>query len=99
MSQNDRDYSEKRDYIRMRLEAPVTLHHDGKAIPALCLDLSSTGMQLEAESALNMGDKVRVHIASEHNALRGLDAQAEVVRVSPMDDGRQALGLAIISMN
>ncbi|WNF45159.1 PilZ domain-containing protein [Pseudomonas sp. SG20056] len=99
MSQNDRAYSEKRDYIRMRLEAPVTLHHDGKEIPALCLDLSSTGMQLEAESAVKMGDKVRVHIASDHNELRGLDAQAEVMRVSTLEDGRQALGLAIISMS
>ena len=99
MSQNDRDYSEKRDYIRMRLEAPVTLHHDGKEFPALCLDLSSTGMQLEAESAVKMGDKVRIHIASDHNELRGLDAQAKVVRVSAMDGGRQALGLAIISMS
>ncbi len=99
MSQNDRDYSEKRDYIRMRLEAHVTLHHDGKEIPALCLDLSSTGMQLEAESAVRMGDNVRVHIASDHNELRGLDAHAEVVRVSAMEDGRQAIGLSIISMN
>lgn len=99
MSQNDRAYSEKRDYIRMRLEAPVTLHYDGQEIPALCLDLSSTGMQLEAASAVNMGDKVRVHIASDHNELRGLDAEAEVVRVAAMEDGRQALGLAIISMS
>jgi c-di-GMP-binding flagellar brake protein YcgR len=99
MSQNDRDYSEKRDYIRMRLEAPVTLHHGGKEIPALCLDLSSTGMQLEADSAVSMGDKVRIHIASDHNELRGLDAQAEVVRISAMDDGRQSIGLTIISMS
>ncbi|HEX5842623.1 MAG TPA: PilZ domain-containing protein [Pseudomonas sp.] len=98
MSQNDHAYSEKRDYIRMRLEAPVTLHYAGQEVPALCLDLSSTGMQLEAQSALRMGDMVKVHIASDHNELRGLDAQAEVVRVSTMDDGRQALGLAIISM-
>ena len=99
MSQNDHAYSEKRDYIRMRLEAPVTLLYAGKELPALCLDLSSTGMQLEAESALQMGDKVRIHIASDHNELRGLDAQAEVVRVGTMEDGRQALGLAIISMS
>ena len=99
MSQNDRDYSEKRDYIRMRLEAPVTLHHDGKEIPALCLDLSSTGMQLEAESTVKMGDKVRVHIASEHNELRGLDAHAEVMRIAVLENGKQALGLAIISMS
>jgi hypothetical protein len=98
MSQNDRAYSEKRDYIRMRLEAPVTLHHDGKEIPALCLDLSSTGMQLEARSTVSIGDKVRVHIASDHNKLSGLDAEAEVVRVAALEDGRQSVGLAILSM-
>ena len=56
MSQSDRAYSEKRDYIRMRLEAPVTLHHAGREIPALCLDLSSSGMQLEAECVLKLGE-------------------------------------------
>ena len=99
MSQSNHDYSEKRDYIRMRLEAPVTLHHAGKEIPALCLDLSSTGMQLEVESALKMGDKIKVHIASDHNQLKGLVAEAEVVRVSDLDNGRQTLGLTILSMS
>ncbi|HLD68252.1 MAG TPA: PilZ domain-containing protein [Pseudomonas sp.] len=98
MSQNDRDYSEKRDYIRMRMEAPVTLQHGGRDIPALCLDLSSTGMQLEAESSVSLGDKVKVHIASDHNQLKGLEAEAEVVRVSDLGQGRQSLGLAILSM-
>ena len=55
-------------------------------------------MQIEAECALRMGDKVKVHIASDHNELKGLDAEAEVVRVTDLDNGRQALGLAIISM-
>lgn len=98
MSQNDRDYSEKRDYIRMRMEAPVTLQHGGRDIPALCLDLSSTGMQLEADSNVSLGDKVKVHIASDHNQLKGLEAEAEVVRVSDLGQGRQSLGLAILSM-
>lgn len=99
MSQNDRAYSEKRDYIRMRLETAVILHHAGQEIPALCLDLSSTGMQIEAEVALSTGDKVKVHIPSEHSELAGLDAHAEVVRVNDLADGRQSLGLAIISMS
>jgi hypothetical protein len=98
MSQSDHAYSEKRDYIRMRLEAPVTLHHARGDVSALCLDLSSTGMQIEAECSLRMGDKVKVHIASDHNELKGLDAEAEVVRVTDLDNGRQALGLAIILM-
>lgn len=99
MSQSDHAYSEKRDYIRMRLEAPVTLQHGGREFPALCLDLSSTGMQLEAECSLRLGDKVSVHIASEHNQLNGLDAEAEVVRATDLGNGRQALGLAIVSMS
>ena len=99
MSQNDRAYSEKRDYIRMRLEAPVILHHAGQKIEAQCLDLSSTGMQVEANCQIAVGDRVKVHIPSEHSELKGLDAQTEVVRISQLDDGRQSLGLAILSMS
>lgn len=99
MSQSDRDYEEKRDYIRMRLETQVTLHHGGQAIPALCRDLSSTGMQLEAQSQAQAGDKVRVSIPSGHGSLKGLEAEAEVVRVTNQEGGRQILGLAVISMN
>lgn len=99
MSQNDRAYSEKRDYIRMRLETSVILHHAGREIPALCLDLSSTGMQIEATAALTIGEHVKVHIPSEHSALPSLDAHAEVVRVSDLGGGRQSLGLAISSMS
>ena len=58
MSQNDRAYSEKRDFIRMRLEAPVILHHAGQEIEAQCLDLSSTGMQVEANCQIAVGDRV-----------------------------------------
>jgi len=99
MSNSNHDYSEKRDYIRMRLEAPVTVQHAGREIPSLCLDLSSTGMQLEVECALKVGDKIKVHIASDHNQLKGLIAEAEVVRVTDLDNGRQNLGLAILSMS
>ena len=99
MSQNDRAYSAKRDFIRMQLETPVPLHHAGQEIQALCLDLSSTGMQVEANCQVAMGDQVKVHIPSEHSELKGLDAHAEVVRVTPLEDGRTAIGLAILSMS
>lgn len=32
MSQNDRDYAEKRDYIRMRVDADITLLYAGQII-------------------------------------------------------------------
>ncbi|SDI49787.1 PilZ domain-containing protein [Pseudomonas flavescens] len=99
MSQSDRDYEEKRDYIRMRLETQVTLHHGGQEIPALCLDLSSTGMQLEAQCNVQVGDKVRVWVPSGHGELKGLETEAEVVRVTEQEGGRQILGLAVVSMS
>jgi hypothetical protein len=99
MSQNDRAYSEKRDFIRMQLETQVTLYHADQEIQAQCLDLSSTGMQVEANCQVAMGDQVKVHIPSDHGELKGLDAQAEVVRVTPLDNGRTSIGLAILSMS
>jgi hypothetical protein len=54
---NYRIYSEKRDYIRMQMEAAVALHLDDQVTPARCLDLSSTGMQVEATSCLVMGQQ------------------------------------------
>ncbi len=99
MSQRDRDYSEKRDFIRMQIDTPITLSQGGQVIQGVCQDLSSTGMQVLAATQFNMGDRIRVQIPSEHAELKGLDAQTEVVRVGTSEDGRQSLGLAILSMS
>lgn len=99
MSLDDRNYSEKRDFIRMQLQSKAILEHAGQQYPALCLDLSSSGMQLEASVELAVGDRVRVLIPSEHNALKGLEADAEVVRVGESANGIRTLGLAILGMS
>lgn len=99
MTQRDRDYSEKRDFIRMQIETAITLMDGTRNYEATCLDLSSTGMQVLAATQFKMGDKVKVHIPSEHNELKGLEAETEVVRVGSHEDGRQSLGLAILSMS
>ena len=98
MSLDDRAYSEKRDFIRMRVEAEVILEHEGKQYPAKCLDLSSTGMQVEVDAPLQLADRLQVRIPSEHSQLRGLDADVEGVRCSRLDDGRLSLGLTILAM-
>ena len=99
MTQSDRNYSEKRDFIRMHVDTPISLSKDGQSFPGTCLDLSSTGMQVEASASLQLGDRVRVFIPSEHKELKGLDAETEVVRAEALADGRQSLGLAILSMS
>ncbi|MDB5983792.1 MAG: hypothetical protein JWQ69_4807 [Pseudomonas sp.] len=99
MSQNDRDYAEKRDYIRMRVDADITLLYAGQIIPAVCVDLSSSGMQVQVPRSFKVGDKLSVRIDSEHSALKGLEAETEVVWLADQDEGGQKLGLTIISMN
>lgn len=99
MSQKDRDYTEKRDFIRMRMGATGTLSVGGQEHPMHCQDLSATGMQVEARTQLSPGDKVQVRIDSGYKDLPGLKAEAEVVRVAALEDGRQSLGLAILSMS
>lgn len=99
MSQTDRDYSEKRDYIRMRVDADITLIHAGDLIPAVCIDLSSSGMQVQATRSFLVGDRLSVRIDSEHAALKGLEAETEVVWVHQQDAGGQKLGLTILRMN
>jgi hypothetical protein len=99
MTTNGRDYDEKRDYIRMRVDADISLLYAGQIIPAVCIDLSSSGMQVQAPRTFQVGDKLSVRIDSEHTALKGLEAETEVVWLTDMEDGGQKLGLTIISMS
>jgi len=98
MTQTDRDFAEKRDFIRMTVNAKVFLLVKGQRILGVCRDLSSTGLQIEARSALQVGAIIDIHLPSEHAALRDLDAQAEVVRVDELGAGLQTLGLSIVEM-
>lgn len=98
MSQSDRDYSEKRDYIRMRVDADITLIHAGQVIAAVCVDLSSSGMQVQAPRAFKVGDRLSVRIDSDHSALKGLEAETEVVWANDQGGGAQKLGLSILKM-
>ncbi|MCY1185918.1 hypothetical protein D9M73_267390 [compost metagenome] len=55
-------------------------------------------MQLEAEIALALGERGRVLIPSGHCVPKGLEADAEVVRISESGNGRKTLGLANLDM-
>ncbi len=100
MSHSDRDYSEKRDFIRMTVDAEVNLRVGNVVVPAVCKDLSSTGMQLQAKTQLSVGDQVGVHLPSNHPTLSDLNIQAEVIRVEdPNEAGLRIIGLHTLSMD
>ena len=97
MSEHERGYDEKRDFIRMRVDANVSLIHAGQEIEGICLDLSSSGMQVQAPRQFSVGDQLTVRIDSEHAALKGLEADTEVVWTKTTGD-EQHLGLKILNM-
>ncbi|MGZ8023593.1 cyclic di-GMP-binding protein PilZ [Pseudomonas aeruginosa] len=95
----EHNYSEKRDFIRMKLDTPVTIRCEGRESVALCRDLSASGLLLEAQSELAPGDRLRVSIPSTHETLTGLELEARVVRCERLGPGRHSLGLSIVAIH
>src|SRR5690606_26590189 len=98
MGINDKPYSEKRDFIRMRIGAPLNakLASSEDIIEGLCLDLSGGWLQVEAEQHLPTGTEVVVEVSSGLGHNPTLQARARFVRALPSESGKHLLGLEII---
>lgn len=97
------NYLEKRNYIRMKINAPanITLQTDGRTLNGKCRDLSGGGMLIELNTALPLGTKAEITIASNHGHNPILKALAEVNRVidQPDTDSQPCtLGMHIVEM-
>lgn len=99
MPQTPTSHSEKRDFIRMRIDTEVSLLHAGQVIAAVCLDLSNGGMQVQAPQRFQVGERLEVRIDSDHPALKGLHASTEVVWIADQPSGQQKFGLRILAMH
>jgi len=99
----DRNYQEKRNYIRMKIDAPVTvtIGADGSTLDGVCRDLSGGGMLIEVNTTLPIGTKTEVSISSGHTRNPMLRATAEVSRVLAQPEPQAQpclLGLQIIEV-
>lgn len=74
-------YDEKRDFIRMRVEAQLTLTLDNRTISCKCVDLSGTGMCIETKEVLTIGDEVMAYLPSYQNQFEPLNAYIRIKRV------------------
>lgn len=96
-----RDYTEKRNFMRMRLDASISFKTDKSKETYLgrCRDLSGTGMLMVTDKKLTLGNKVTITLPSERSELPNLEALAEVVRISQVSSAHTyEVGLAIRSM-
>ncbi len=95
MSFHDQQYNEKRDFIRMKVEARaiLTLHESTEKIEADCQDLSSQGVQLVIGQPLAEKSYVSLSIASPTPGLQGLEAEGQVMRCEAIDNGQFIVGV------
>ncbi|RYY74934.1 MAG: PilZ domain-containing protein [Gammaproteobacteria bacterium] len=100
MSSIDKGFSEKRDFIRMKISAPLNakLSHDEGVIEGLCRDLSGGGMQVETRTHIALGTELVVEISSDHGHNPTLHARVKVARTSGTQDTGFLLGLEIIEV-
>ena len=100
MSSIDKGFSEKRDFIRMKISAPLNakLSHDEGVIEGLCRDLSGGGMQVETRTHIPAGTDLVVEISSDHGHNPTLHAKAKVARASGDAESGFLLGLEIVEI-
>lgn len=98
MSTHNRDYSEKRDFIRMKVNTPaqILIETDDKpGYKAICNDLSGGGMSITIDKELALNSEVTVTVTSDHSHSPMLKAHCCVARVEAQDDGTYSIGLEI----
>lgn len=98
MASIDRSYSEKRDFIRMKINSPVAINCDGKDYLGVCKDLSGAGMLVEMETTLPIGADLKVSIEQKGETHLPFHASATVSRVEPIDD-KYLVGLSITEIH
>lgn len=94
-----RDYAEKRDFIRMQVNAKIELKvaATGETTTAVCKDLSGMGMLIELERPLDIGTEVETALPSNSPEFPTFRTTARVVRSEKTDHG-YLVGLEIVKI-
>jgi hypothetical protein len=89
MSLTNKDYAEKRNFIRMFINADVTMTDPdtGTAYNGESKDLSGDGVSVITSHEFQLNQKLEVHIRTKQDSLSPLTAELEVKRVIKLDDG------------
>lgn len=97
MSQASRDYSEKRDFIRMQVSTDTEIHYKGQVFSATCLDLSSNGALISSETSLEVNSEIVLSIQSGGGETPPLQAQATILRIKRGEGNLYQYGVSIDS--
>jgi hypothetical protein len=83
MTLTDRQYSEKRNYIRMYVNAELTFNFENgnEKYPGVTLDLSGSGLRFETLQEVQESTKLSLALQSINGAVPPLNGTIEVKRV------------------
>ncbi len=92
-----RDYEEKRDFIRMCVECPMSFTRQGDATVhgATAKDLSGSGLGFSTSQALRLGELLTVRVAPQNSVVPPLQAEVEVVRVEALAADSYDVGVTV----
>ena len=93
----DRKYIEKRDFIRMKVNAPadVSVEEAGVSAKGICNDLSGSGMLLTIDQKIPLDSELLVTLSSGHGDEPMLQAKCTVARLQQAAEDKCLLGLEI----
>lgn len=93
------DFHEKRNFIRMKVDAPVEVTFGDKTLKGICHNLSGGGLYITSPEPLPLGNALEIAVSSTHGHHPVLRAAAKVSRLEGETTARPCLvGLEIISV-
>lgn len=93
-----KEYSEKRDFHRMRMNSEIELtDSSGLTFAGVCRDLSGNGMRLFVEREFSEGDEIHTFLPSRNDQFQPFETLCRVLRCEPEAEG-YLLGLEIMKV-
>ena len=97
MNQNEQYYAEKRDFIRLFIDAPIDFAISGTAqwFQGKGIDLSAGGLSFTTEQALSAGDNIEFKLTPVTPVTPSLEATVSVIRAEKNVDGKYVVSVRI----
>ena len=94
MTSTNNDYGEKRNFIRMFINAEVTITDPttGDIYNGESRDLSGDGVSIVTNNKFELNQELEVHIRTKDGSISPLTAMLDVRRVKELDDGLFEIG-------
>jgi len=84
----DQEYNEKRDYIRLFVDADLafTVNQQPQSYSGKCKELSGNGLAFETQCELKQGDMLDLVLTAEKDQVKPLELKVKVVRIENNSD-------------